>query len=445
MSRNVRTWRWTIRAGALALACLLGADPAAAQLRLPSLPSLPPASLPGVNPGGLPTVDSALSGDLRQARALRIRDLLKRHRAEVEADPSGAPIVRGELVLVAPSPELLVAVRAAGFAIAREEHYDALELILVVLQAPPGTSTARAREEIRTLDPQARFDFNHLYFESAAAEQERQADAPVVPVAPEAHRAAPRVGLIDGGIAVGHPAFREATIHASGCEHNVPSAHGTAVASLLVGHEGAFAGSAVAGELYAVDVYCGRAAGGSATAIASALNTLVGLRVAVVNVSLVGPPNELLATVVAAAIARGHLIVAAIGNDGPAAPPLYPASYPHVIAVTAVDPRGRLLPEAGRGPTVVFAAPGSELAAAVAPDAYGAVRGTSYAAPIVAGLLASLVATPDSVAATSAIDALATRAKQVSGSAGDAVGRGLVGDALRVDPARLRARRSPTG
>ena len=335
-----------------------------------------------------------------------------------------------------------MAARAAGFTIAREEHYDALEFSLVVVRAPPGTSTARAREEIKALDLQARFDFNHLYLESAgASEQGREADAPVAPVA---HRTATRVGLIDGGIAIDHPAFREATIHASGCEQNVPSAHGTAVASLLVGHDGRFAGSAAAGELYAVDVYCGQAAGGSATAIAAALNTLVRLRVAVVNVSLVGPPNVLLATAVAASIARGHLIVAAIGNDGPAAPPLYPASYPQVIAVTAVDPRDRPLPEAGRGPTVVFAAPGSELAAAVPPDAYGAVRGTSFAAPIVAGLLASMVTTPDAVAAASAVDTLVTKAKKVGGSPGDALGRGVVGDELRVDPARLKGRRSPT-
>ena len=444
MGKDFKKQQWTSRGLALALACLLCADRAAAQLRLPSLPSLPPVSVPGVSPGDRPSLDATLSGvDLRQARALKIRDLLGRHREQVEADPNGAPIVRGELVLVAPSPELLVAARAAGFTIVREEHYDALEFSLVVLRAPPGTATARAREEIRALDPQARFDFNHLYLESAAAtEQERQADAPD---APDAHRVTTRVGMIDGGIAVGHAAFREATIHSSGCDHNVPSAHGTAVASLLVGHEGAFAGAAAAGELYAVDVYCGQAAGGSATAIAAALNTLVGFRVAVVNVSLVGPPNVLLATAVAAAIAHGHLIVAAIGNDGPAAPPLYPASYPDVIAVTAVDPRDRLLPEAGRGPTVVFAAPGSELAAAVPPDAYGAVRGTSFAAPIVAGLLASMVTTPDAVAAASAVNALATKAKKVGGSAGDALGRGVVGDALRVDPARLKGRRSSTG
>ena len=48
-----------------------------------------------------------------------------------------------------------------------------------------------------------------------------------------------------------------------------------------------------------------------------------------------------LENVVRLVIARGYLIVAAVGNDGPAAPPLYPASYPDVVGVTAVDARER--------------------------------------------------------------------------------------------------------
>src|SRR5256885_5630000 len=48
-------------------------------------------------------------------------------------------------------------------------------------------------------------------------------------------------------------------------------------------------------------------------------------------------------------LARGHLVVAAVGNDGPAAPPLYPAAWPGVVGVTAVDARQQVLGEALRG------------------------------------------------------------------------------------------------
>jgi hypothetical protein len=44
------------------------------------------------------------------------------------------------------------------------------------------------------------------------------------------------------------------------------------------------------------------------------------LQGAVVNISLVGPDNMLLRQLVRQMIARGHIIVAAVGNDGPAAP-----------------------------------------------------------------------------------------------------------------------------
>jgi subtilisin family serine protease len=109
--------------------------------------------------------------------------------------------------------------------------------------------------------------------------------------------------------------------------------------------------------------------------------------VRVVTVSLVGPANPLLDGAIRLARDRGVTIVAAVGNDGPAAPPAYPASYPGVIAVTGIDGRGRLLPEAGRALHVDFAAPGADMRAADMSGGKSAVRGTSFAAPLVAGRL----------------------------------------------------------
>ncbi|UUZ52743.1 S8 family serine peptidase [Massilia sp. H-1] len=135
-------------------------------------------------------------------------------------------------------------------------------------------------------------------------------------------------------------------------------------------------------------------------------------RVAVVNLSIVGPPNQTLERVVGAMVKRGHLLVAAVGNDGPAAPPLYPASYPGVVGVSAVDKRGRVLPEAGRGAHVMFAAPGNNMVSA-APGAppYRQVRGTSFASPIVAAMLALTLSRPDQSAAAGAVASLAAAAQ----------------------------------
>ncbi|MDE2049932.1 MAG: S8 family serine peptidase, partial [Gammaproteobacteria bacterium] len=155
------------------------------------------------------------------------------------------------------------------------------------------------------------------------------------------------------------------------------------------------------------------------------------------------PPNALLQQVVALMVARGFLIVAAVGNDGPAAPPLYPAAYPGVVGVTAVDARRRVIFEAERGPQVMFAAPGADIPAATLPDGFEKVRGTSFAAPLVAGLLAERLGSADSASGTvpssppnpaaahAAVDALARSAAHLGAPGRNVVfGYGLVGAGL---------------
>jgi hypothetical protein len=168
-----------------------------------------------------------------------------------------------------------------------------------------------------------------------------------------------------------------------------PTGHGTAVGSLLVGDQGPFRGALRGAQLFVADVYGGNPAAGSATSILRALSWAASKDPAVINISLVGPNNSALAAAIAALRARGIQIVAAVGNDGPAAPPQYPASYPGVIAVTGVDGTNRALREAGRAAHLDFAAPGADLAAALPGQGYIEVRGTSFAAPLVAARLAA--------------------------------------------------------
>jgi subtilisin family serine protease len=180
--------------------------------------------------------------------------------------------------------------------------------------------------------------------------------------------------------------------------------------------------------LYAADVYCGLPTGGAADAVAEAFSWLAHEHVPVINVSLVGPPNVTLETVVRLVIARGHLVVAAVGNDGPAAPPLYPASYPGVVGVTGVDVHRRVLFEAGRGPQVRFAAPGADISAAKSTRVFEVVRGTSFAAPIVAGLLAARLPAPDQTGAQRAVEELARDAIDLGAAGPDPIyGLGFVG------------------
>jgi subtilisin family serine protease len=145
-------------------------------------------------------------------------------------------------------------------------------------------------------------------------------------------------------------------------------------------------------------------------------------RVGVINVSLVGPRNALLERAVKSVLGRGHLVVAAVGNDGPAARPLFPAAYAGVIGVTAVDGRHRVLVEAGRGPHVAFAALGVH-------GGQPPLRGTSFAAPVVSALLASRLTTPDPATARSALEELRAKARDLGRPGLDEVyGYGEVGE-----------------
>jgi subtilisin family serine protease len=400
---------------------------AQAQLRLPGapLPALPTQKL-------TQTIGQTANSleQLGDVRRLQIANLIRANPRTIAADPHGNPIVRDELLGFSPSAKGLEAVQALGFRVVREQTIEDLDINLLVLQPPANRGLAKALRQLREADPAGTYDFNHIYLGGGSVAS-RVPDAPPRDNTAANSTAPPaaRVGLIDSGVDIAHPAFHDAVIHSWGCaDKTVPSTHGTAVASLLVGQGTGFHGMLVGAELYAANVYCDAPTGGAVDALAAAFSWLAQQRVAVINVSLVGPDNAALAQIVRALTARGYLLVAAVGNDGPAAPPLYPASYPHVVGVTAVDAHRRVLIEAARGKQVMFAAPGADMVAADRGGKYSAVRGTSFAAPIVAALLAETVSTPDLNTSDAAVETLARRAIDLGPPGRDLTyGFGLVG------------------
>jgi hypothetical protein len=235
-----------------------------------------------------------------------------------------------------------------------------------------------------------------------------------------------RIAMIDGGVA-SHPSMARAQIEQRGFAGPASATgHGTAVASLLVGDQGAFKGAARGASLFVADVYGGNPAAGSASTIVRALGWAASKNPRLINISLVGPANRAIERAVAGLRARGIMVVAAVGNDGPAAPAQYPASYDGVVAVTGVDAKGKALLEAGRPRHLDFAAPGAELAAALPGKGYASVRGTSFAAPLAAARLA----------AAGSLDRLTAEARPGKGK----VGRGIVCADCRVAPKAVGAK-----
>ena len=174
-----------------------------------------------------------------------------------------------------------------------------------------------------------------------------------------------------------------------------PLRHGTAVASILVGDRGLLGDRAGGTRLYAASVFFEDAAGNPAATTASlvaALAWLVGEGVPVVNASLAGPPNTVLEAAIEQVTSRGVLVVAAVGNNGPAGEPLYPAAYEAVVAVTAVDSANHVYRYANRGRHVKFAAPGVRVRVADSAGGYENESGTSMAAPYAAAMIGRSIA-----------------------------------------------------
>lgn len=389
--------------------------------------ALPPVQLPDAarTLPSLPDLDArpliTMGDTLAQVRLDRIATLLRDNRERIEPDREGQPAVRGILVATGVDEAMVTLAAKNGFRLIDRERIEGLDLDVVRFAVPEGRSLARAEKQLAKLLPGAEVDADHIYFASGPGG--------LLPAAALATAASPgkaSLGLIDGGVAA-HPSIAgrvEQRGFAVGAPH--ASRHGTAVASLLIGN-GAVRGAAPGHQLLAADVYGSDPGGGNASAIARALGWLVQRGVAVTTISLVGPDNKLLAAAVARAQQRGMLIVAAVGNDGPAAPPAYPASYRGVFAVTGVDARNRALPEAGRALHLDFAAPGDAVLVATGAGTTDRMRGTSFAAPLVAGRLALRYPAPAIERIGPAVSALVLEAQDLGKKGRDRIyGHGLI-------------------
>lgn len=140
-------------------------------------------------------------------------------------------------------------------------------------------------------------------------------------------------------------------------------------------------------QILSVDVY---GASGNATTwnVANGIVQAVNNGASVINLSLGGAgDSDTLRDLVQAVNAKGIGVVGAAGNE-PVETPFFPAAYPGVIAVTAVD-QGKIAPYANYGGFVDVAAPGRSVVY------YGGqpwmVQGTSASAAYVSGVAAALL------------------------------------------------------
>ncbi|WP_157964719.1 S8 family serine peptidase [Algibacillus agarilyticus] len=202
------------------------------------------------------------------------------------------------------------------------------------------------------------------------------------------------IGMIDTAIDLTHPAFKKGQVtsqHFLADEHVAPKAHGTAVAALLIGHNTEQPALLPNAKLFAASVFHSQTAYAQGATLFNLLNGLEWLlanQVSVINMSLAGPPNPILAQVVTQVQNKNITIIAAAGNEGPAAPPLYPAVYQKVITATAVDELRQSYRWSNRGEHIDYAAFGVSVLTARVGNKWGRESGTSIATPIVSAFVA---------------------------------------------------------
>jgi hypothetical protein len=319
--------------------------------------------------------------DAREAEMGWQADAIRSESAD--RDETGNPVRQGEVIAFALPAEAERTLVVAGFRVIRRTALTSLGEEVVRLAVPRGRSLSEALRAVRAAAPGAVTDFDHYYGLGLASRAKPKRDGSARPAAGAAAPHGVSVGMIDTAVAA-HAALGAARVVSwkQGDDPKGVTQHGTAVASLLAARG--------AGTIYSANIFRGPQAHPftSIDILAEAMEWLMTQGAPVINMSIAGPPNALLEKMVAIAGARGRIVVAAAGNGGPAAPPVYPAALPGVVAVTAVDPALRVYRYANHGRYIAVAAQGVGVQAARTGGGFARFTGTSFAAPLVTARLA---------------------------------------------------------
>jgi Subtilase family len=322
------------------------------------------------------------------------------------------------------SRQTLDRAKALGFTARPATSFANLAFAVTSLQPPPGMSSTEARALLNRELPGGSFAANKKYriYRTASGTDKLQPGTRAATIHPasgppdcngdhcfgrEAIGWKPelrtcvsgmRIGIIDTSVDVSHPAFARKKLELKHFGNEAaalgPDWHGTGVTALLAGDSSSGTpGMIPDANFYIADIFHAdgdQEPASDTVSMLRAFDWLDAKGVKIINMSLSGPPDELILKAIERLSAKGTLFVAAAGNEGPTAGPSYPAAYEQVIAVTAVNKDLQGYRYANRGNYIDVAAPGVAIWTALPGSLEGFHSGTSFATPYVTAALAAL-------------------------------------------------------
>jgi thermitase len=209
------------------------------------------------------------------------------------------------------------------------------------------------------------------------------------------------VAVVDSGVSQTHPDLQGKVLPGYDFLNDHPEpvdevGHGTAVAGIIGARGGDGSGiTGVAMDTMILPVKVGSVDGSPISAIAAGTVWAVDQGAHVINLSLGSDfPSEALHDAMRYAYERGVPVIAAAGNEPTSIS--YPGAYPETISVGASTAWGTLTGFTSRANRVDIVAPGTSVlttwSGGPEGDTWAHVTGTSFAAPMVSGTVALLLA-----------------------------------------------------
>ncbi len=303
----------------------------------------------------------------------------------------------GEILVLDPPPNYVEKAKTLGLSVIEVTKMDGLGLHLYHMRIDTDHHPLHVREMHEALFPDVVVDVHHYFGGHAARPDKKYTSRAAIKWGRAAISCGKgiKIGMIDSAVTVNHRAFSSKNIIVRSFllkgQKQASREHGTAVASVLVGQR-PWGGLMPGATLYAAGVFHKwprskpRA---SSKSIIHAIEWMIQRKVDIINISLGGAPNGVLRKVVQTASELGVVMIASVGNHGPfTKKKVYPAAYEWVIGIAAHDRLNRPARFSSKGDYVEFSAPGVDIWSAV-PRGGKAMSGTSFATPIVTGIVAA--------------------------------------------------------